>query len=454
MNVIRQIENKFSGGNLRTALANKNVLYSFLLKGMNILVQLAIVPLMLHYLDSSLYGIWLTIVSVMLWMSFFDIGIGNGLRIRLAEALAKNDLDLARIFISTAYAIVAIIFGALLLIFWLVFPFINWTHFFNVSVHLVSQINYTILIVISFACLQFITGLISSILFAKQRMALNSAIGPLSNLISLINIYILVHIAEPSLATVAFYFSLAQPAVLLGLSIYLFKGPYKNISPSFSSVNFRYSKDLLNLGAKFMVVQFSALTVYLFSNLIITRLFGPSQVTIYNLAYKYFMMSVMINGIISQTYWSSLTQAYMNHDFVWIRGAVKKLENITIFLMVATLISLLVADPLIHGWVGREFNVPFSLKISMCLSAIVTLFSTPQNMLVNGTGSLHLQFLIATVTIPGFILLAFLFSKIFFMGPSGIIVAMIVTTLPNSLLIRIQYNKLMNGNASGLWSKK
>jgi hypothetical protein len=95
-----------------------------------------------------------------------------------------------------------------------------------------------------------------------------------------------------------------------------------------------------------------------------------------------------------------------------------------------------------------------SFKISMCISAIVTLFSTPQNMLVNGTGSMHLQFLMATVSIPAFVILAFLFSKIFAMGPTGIITAMIVTTLPTSLLIRFQYNKLINGNASGIWSRK
>ena len=127
MKIFKELVNKLFGGHQRTALANKNVLYSFLFKGINIATQFALVPLMLHYLDASLYGIWLAISSILLWLSFFDLGVGNGLRVRLSKALAEDNLEMARTFISTAYATVTIVFILIMILFWIINPFINWS---------------------------------------------------------------------------------------------------------------------------------------------------------------------------------------------------------------------------------------------------------------------------------------------------------------------------------------
>ena len=51
-----------------------------------------LVPLTIHYINPTRYGIWLTVSSIIGWVSFFDIGFGNGLRNKFAEALAKHTL--------------------------------------------------------------------------------------------------------------------------------------------------------------------------------------------------------------------------------------------------------------------------------------------------------------------------------------------------------------------------
>ena len=75
----------------------------------------------LNYLNPVKYGIWLTLTSVIGWFAFFDLGLGNGLRNKLAEALAKNDNELARTYISTSYAIMTITIGIVYFLFVLVF---------------------------------------------------------------------------------------------------------------------------------------------------------------------------------------------------------------------------------------------------------------------------------------------------------------------------------------------
>ncbi|MDE6084614.1 MAG: hypothetical protein K2G11_09000, partial [Muribaculaceae bacterium] len=55
--------NKFLKGDGRTVKAKKNILASFLLKGLDGLIYLLLVPVTLGYLNEYEYGIWLTPVS-------------------------------------------------------------------------------------------------------------------------------------------------------------------------------------------------------------------------------------------------------------------------------------------------------------------------------------------------------------------------------------------------------
>ena len=99
----------FKSGHKRTLTIKKHIIGSVFVKGLSILVSLLLVPITLNYLDSEKYGIWLTISSVIFWFGFLDIGLGNGLRNKLAEALAGGDLKLAQKYVSTSYFVLALI---------------------------------------------------------------------------------------------------------------------------------------------------------------------------------------------------------------------------------------------------------------------------------------------------------------------------------------------------------
>lgn len=83
-----------TSGSERSAKAKKNILEMLFLKGGNILIGLLMVPMTINYVDSENYGIWLTLSSMVAWMSFFNIGLNNGLKNKLCEALAVEDFKL------------------------------------------------------------------------------------------------------------------------------------------------------------------------------------------------------------------------------------------------------------------------------------------------------------------------------------------------------------------------
>jgi Na+-driven multidrug efflux pump len=102
-------------------------------------------------------------------------------------------------------------------------------------------------------------------------------------------------------------------------------------------------------------------------------------------------------------------------------------------------------------WLHNSIQVPLSMQITMCIYTLISLIAAPQPIFLNGTGKVRLQLYTAIYTIIMTIPLAWLFCNILHLGPKGVILAMICTSLPVTILYRIQYNKIMSRKATGVW---
>ena len=90
-------------GHTRSSVLKKNIIASIVTKGISIATSFLMVPLTLNYVNKELYGIWLTLSSIILWLNFFDIGFTLGLKNKLAEALAIKDYTQGKKLVSTTY---------------------------------------------------------------------------------------------------------------------------------------------------------------------------------------------------------------------------------------------------------------------------------------------------------------------------------------------------------------
>ena len=88
----------------RSSLIQKNIMASFVIKGWSAVVVFLMVPITLNCLGEYKNGVWLTISSVMLWIDNLDIGLGNGLRNKLAAYMAHGEEQRARSLISSTFA--------------------------------------------------------------------------------------------------------------------------------------------------------------------------------------------------------------------------------------------------------------------------------------------------------------------------------------------------------------
>ena len=108
--IIDKIKYTIIKGNKRSVAVKKNIILGLLIKGVSIAISIITVPLTLGYVSAEMYGIWLTISSIMMWLFFFDVGFTLGLKNKLAEAIAHNDTEKGKCLVSTTYVMMCVIF--------------------------------------------------------------------------------------------------------------------------------------------------------------------------------------------------------------------------------------------------------------------------------------------------------------------------------------------------------
>ena len=97
-------------GNLRLSVATNAGI-----KALALVVSLVSTPLMMSFFSNdAVLGAWFTVLSVLNWISFFDFGIGNGLRNDLTYALNKGDIEKARIVVSSSIFVLGAVVVALI----------------------------------------------------------------------------------------------------------------------------------------------------------------------------------------------------------------------------------------------------------------------------------------------------------------------------------------------------
>jgi O-antigen/teichoic acid export membrane protein len=416
-------------------------------------VNFLTVPLVLTFLNNTQYGIWLTLTAILTWFSLFDLGFGNGLRNKLITAIVNKNYAEGKIYVSTTYAALSVIFGALLILFLIVNQFINWTKIFNASPHLRSDLNQAVFYAISLLFVQFVLRLINTVLLSFQRSAMVDFINTLIQLAILAGLFIIKQMHFNSLSAVAFVYSIIPVIAFAIVNLILYLNKYNIVSPSIYYVKFTYVKSLLNLGLSFFIIQIAALVIYASDNFIISQLFTPADVTIYNIAYKYFSIGSICISIVLSPFWSMTTKAYVENDLNWIKKAIKKLTLVWAILVIITIIQLIFSNKLYDIWTRGKVVVPLSLSVMLCLYYIIVTLGTVFSNFLNGVGKIRLQVYFASVSMILNIPLAIFFVKVLHYGIIGIPLATIIVTTIVSVISYVQYYKITNLTATGVWNK-
>jgi O-antigen/teichoic acid export membrane protein len=440
-----------NNGSERSFQVKKNIFVSFLAKGGSIALNLALVPLTIDYVNSMQYGVWLTLSSIIAWFGFFDIGLGNGLRNKLTEAITIGDHELGRKYVSTTYLVLALISFSLLCIFFLVNSFIDWPKILNAPVQLAKELSVVSLIVFSIFCFQFVFQLLDVVCFANQKTSITSIINFFGSLLGFIIIYALTRFTEGSLLYLCLSIGISPLVVLLLFSLVLYSRSFKKYAPAFRLANFSYAKDIMGLGFKFFLIQLGLIFFYNSNNIIIAHIIGPEAVTPYNIAFKYFGIITMISVIIMTPLWPAFTAANAKKDFSWIEQTVGKFEKLSLLIFLLGLLMLLVSGKAYEAWVGNKVQVPFYLSVVLCFYTCLNTYRTIFCYYANAVGKIKIQLILIVTSGLINIPLAIFLGK--WLGLPGVVLSTTILCVACCIFEVTQYKKLIRNRASGIWNQ-
>ncbi len=445
------IQKYLTGNDSRTGKVKKNIVGSLIVKGVSIIISFLIVPLTLGYVSSELYGVWLTLSSISVWLGFFDIGFTLGLKNKLTEALAQDDFQTGKQLVSTTYVLLFAIFMPLCLLITVIIPYIDWCSLLNISTQYEYDVVRTMTIIVICFSLQMILNIISTIFQSLQKVAVSSLFPVLGNAFSLLLIYLSTIYIKPSLMVLAFCISAAPVIIYIIISCYLFFGHLNYLAPSLRNVNFKLFHDLFELGAKFFIIQIQVVVFFQTTNFLISNISSPETVAVYNIAYKYLSVATMLLTIVMNPFWPAFTDAKAKSDYQWMKTIYYKLSKL-FFLFLAGVLTMVILSPVAYSlWIGSKLYIPTSWTLLIALYTIINCWDSLHVYIINGLGILKLQTYVVMIGIIFHIPFSYMLSSYF--GAKGVILSMIIITSIYSVLFTIQVRKFMHGKAVGIWGK-
>ena len=428
------------GPDKRTALMRKNIFFSFLIKGWSGLVTLLLVPLTLHCLGDYKNGIWLTISSMLIWIDNLDIGLGNGLRNKLATYLAQEDMKKARETVSSTFFMLALIILPVMLAAIAAVKTFDLHGFLNVDPAVIPNLGDIMAVSILFVSATFIFKFIGNFYLGLQLPAVNNLLVTVGHTLQLVGTWLVYMGGSGSLLLIAVV-NTAAPLLT-----------YPKLRPSFGTFNRHAVRSLFTIGVKFFVLQIAGILLFMSSNILISKLFDPSMVTPYQIAYRYFSITMLVFTIISAPYWSATTDAYARGDIAWIRQARRRMDKIVMGVAVVLAVMVAVSRPVYALWVGTVVEIPLPLSILMAVYLLVILASLSYSYYLNGIGALQLQLILTVTAAIVFIPLTYLMVH-YRHDITSVLIVMILVNVPGLIVNKIQLHRLTHGKATGIWIK-
>lgn len=435
----------------RSARYARNSVLIVAAKAVTVLASLLLVPMALDYLGVEEYGVWIALTTFVGWFSFFDLGLGHGLRNKYAHTKAKGHLEEARKYVSTAFFVLLAIGTGVFLVYLAAAPFIDWAALLNASPALEGQLSTLALFVVGMFCVRLTVNIVSIMQTADQHPAVPAWIVAGGNVLSLGAVYLVTRFCEPSVLYLGVALTVSQLFPLLVAFAVCFAGGYRPYLPSAAHFSRAHIRRIFSLGVRFFLIQVTALVLFQSNNVIIAHTAGLDQVSEFNIAYKYLSVLYVVFSAAVTPFWSATTEAYAKGDIGWIKKNVTRLNKLWV-LLVALGVAMILAAPLAYRLWLRDAVLPDTLLLGLLFAYFACLGrSFLYRNFMNGVGKISLQFYVTLGQSALHIPLAIFAGKAW--GVYGVVSVMILWAFTNALWEPVQFAKIVDARAKGIWNK-
>lgn len=378
---------------IRTVRAAITGLSSVAAKGLAGVVNLISIPLTLNYLGRDRFGLWMTIASLQAILAFADFGLGNGLLNTVADALGRGDRTLIARAVRAALALQCIVAGALVAIFCLVYPYVDWPSLLHVSDAIAArEAGPAILIFVIVYCVRSITVVVQQAQLGLQQGYIANFWTAVGNLSALAGVFAAAagRASVPMLClTVA---GLPVAAGLINVLWWLATRLPRPEPGGAPSDHAHVIRPMMRVGMLFFLLQVAAALNVGIDPLIVNGVLGPAAVTDLAVVQKPFELLGVFLLLLLQPLWPAYREALSSGDIGWIRNTFRRVLAITLAISLCIAIFMgLAGQWLLTAWSRAAVHPSEALILAYCAVHLFTAFQTPLAFLFNGLGRIRFQ---------------------------------------------------------------
>ena len=360
---------------------------SFVHRGVTILTGLISVPLTVHYLGTERYGLWMTISSTIAFLTFADLGLGNGLLNAVSKANGLDNRTDANTAVSSAFFMLLGISFFLFAIFWVIYPHVPWNRVFNVTADIaIRESGPAMAILILTFLINMPLGIVQRIQMGYQEGYKNQLWLSGGAVLGLAGVLIVIYLkAGLPWLVLAISGGPLLATLMNGFCLFTFSRPW--LFPRWKHFNLSASKNLASVGLIFFLLQFFTVLGNSADNIIIAQVLGASAVAGYAVTKKLFMI-IQINQFVIQPLWPAFGEAMARKNYNWAkRTLIRTLKFSLSTGLLAALPLLIFGKPIISFWVGPELVPSSALLIGFFFWVFLVNYGGTMSVFLN-SGSL------------------------------------------------------------------
>lgn len=402
----------------------KTTLWNFLFLNIGFVITIfngiLIIPLYLHYIDSSLYGAWLATGNILNWISVVDPGVGDVLLQKVAFAIGKNDKKEIGVAITSGILISLGLFAVSVIIGYIFSYYVS--DIANISPVYREDITHSFRIALWGTAFTLLSDTFRNIVLAYQKTKVNGFfLYSVFVLAIVLTITLLVlGFGVYALAYANFFRGIATCAYSLVLTIILIKKNKVHLTfqPS-------YFKSFSGIFAFTFSSRLFETIVNNIDLVLVSRYLGSSSVTVLDLCRRPLKLVSGLANNVTISMLPTLPHLFGSGQTEKIRTTVIRIWTVILWISGFLVGGFILFNfSLITNWVGSKFWIGNTNNIIMCVSFFLLSIGYNLSNITYSMGDIKNNSIITIIR--GVVYLAFLFVLVKTLYMAGILLAFII----------------------------
>ncbi|MDE1175008.1 MAG: lipopolysaccharide biosynthesis protein [Edaphobacter sp.] len=356
---------------------------SLLAKAGTFAISLIVSPMAYRHLGAERFGLWMTATSFVLFTTFADLGIGNGLTMRIAEANGVDDERSAVRQISCAFYLLCGICLFSVLIAAVCFRAVNWGRFYGLNTPGVAhEAALSTLVLMLCTAANMPLGVAPRMQLGYQRGFVPDLWNGLANLLVLAA-SLLVIIYTNSLPLLVFVFGGIPVLTTLGNFVTEFGVRHPSLRPRIALFDMKTGLHLAAVGSLFFIQQCFGLIYYASDNIVIAKAMSATDVASYAIIQRVFSIGLITQYLVAPL-WPAVGEAQSRGDYPWAARATRRaIIGGSLFSAAVATTLLMTSRQLIRAWFKVDPGPIDSLRVGFAFWVVIAGYIATMNALLN-----------------------------------------------------------------------